>query len=317
MNGSKILVTGATGFIGKQLTNFLASRGFNLTVVVRKETLFFSKEISQFVVDDLSESIDWHDLLIDIDVIIHLAGKAHVIDSNDKKYIREYKKINTDATFSLANQAAKAGVRRFIYMSSARVNGKISCQPLHESDPPHPVGAYASSKYEAELSLINLAKETTLEVVILRPPLVYGPNAIGNFGLLTRWANNKILLPLPLDRVRNSRSMIGLTNLIEFIILCIDHPRAANEIFLISDCDLSTTKLLRKIATAFGKKAILFPVPLGLMIFVLKLLGKENVTSSLFSSFVIDSSKARNLLGWKPLVTMDELLVMTRDQMKK
>jgi len=315
MNDLKILVTGATGFIGKQLTTVLARKGFVLTVVVRKKTHIFPKEINQHIIKDLSRDIDWHDLLCNIDVIVHLAGKVHIVDSQrttlQQKLLQEYKNINTFATLRLAHQAAETNVSRFIYMSSLAVNGKFSYKPFNENDLPNPNGPYAISKYEAELGLINLSKETALEVVVIRPPLVYGPDAAGNFGYLIQWANSKVTFPLPLSRIKNRRSFVGLNNLIDFIICCINHPRAANEVFFISDNqDLSTTEFLSKITNTFGKKGRLFPFPVSLMVLASKLIGKESVAVRLFSTLQVDISKARNLLGWEPFVTIDEQLAI-------
>jgi len=189
------------------------------------------------------------------------------------------------------------------------VNGNQNTQPFLEIDTSNPQEPYAISKYEAEQGLLQLAENSNLEVVIIRPPLVYGNNAPGNFGRLLQWAGARFMLPLPLGAVNNARSLIAIDNLVSFIIICTLHPKAANEIFLISDNDnLSTTQLLKNIAKAFNKKSLLLPVPISWMIFVAKLLGKEADAVRLFSSLVIDSSKARDLLDWHPITTMDEQL---------
>ncbi|MBE8189937.1 MAG: NAD-dependent epimerase/dehydratase family protein [Candidatus Thioglobus sp.] len=193
--------------------------------------------------------------------------------------------------------------------SSIRVNGNQNSQAFLETDAPNPQEAYAISKFEAECGLLELAKKTDLEVVIIRPPLIYGANAAGNFGRLIAWASAKNPLPLPLDSVNNQRSLLAMDNLLDFIILCTTAKKAANEVFLLADDeDLSTTELLQKIAKAFGKKPLLLPIPAGFMIFILGLFGKKADAIRLFSSLQIDNSKAKNLLGWQPLTAADKQL---------
>ena len=186
-------------------------------------------------------------------------------------------------------------------------------KPFCEKDTPNPQGPYAISKYEAELGLLALAKKTSMEVVIIRPPLVYGPNAPGNFGSLVNWLRRGV--PLPLGAINNKRSFVALDNLVSFIAFCVDRsqsPKAANQVFSISDGeDVSTTQLLRKVADALGKEPYLLPVPVGLMIFAARLIGKGDVANRLFDSLQVDSSKARDLLGWQPVITMDEQLNKT------
>jgi nucleoside-diphosphate-sugar epimerase len=305
----KLLITGATGFIGKTLVLELIRQNFNILIAVRQKNSQFPDEVKQFVVGDFESNPDFSTSLIGVDCIIHLAGKAHVIDKTKASVLDEFLKINTELTLNLAKQAVTAKVERFIFLSSIRVNGNQNNQPFLETDTPNPQEPYAVSKYEAEQGLLSLAKNSSLEVVIIRPPLVYGNNAPGNFGRLIQWANFKFILPLPLGAVNNARSMIAIDNLVSFIITCVLHPKSANEIFLISDNDtLSTTQLLKKIAKTFNKKALLLPIPVSWMIFVAKLLGKEADAVRLFSSLIVDSGKARNLLDWYPITTMDEQL---------
>ena len=209
----------------------------------------------------------------------------------------------------MAKQAVAAEVGRFIFLSSIGVNGNQNIRPFLESDIPNPKEPYAISKHEAEQGLLKFTKNSSLEVVIIRPPLVYGSNSPGNFGRLIQWASDKFMLPLPFGAVNNDRSLIAIDNLVSFIIVCTLHPKSANEIFLISDGDsLSTTKLLKRVARAFNKKAILLPVPISWMVFAAKLLGKEADAVRLFSSLAVDSNKARDLLDWHPVTTMDEQL---------
>ena len=306
----KILLTGATGFISKKLIQELLNKDFELSTILRNRVDHCPNKVKQFVVGDFTRDIDYSNALIGIDCVIHLAGKAHVIDKNKASVLDGFRLINTDLTLNLARQAAVAGVNRFVFLSSIRVNGNQNAEPFLESDDPNPQEPYAISKHEAEQGLFKLAKETDLEVVIIRPTLVYGANAPGNFGRLISWASKKYPIPLPLGLVGNSRSLVAIDNLVDFIITCVTHKNAANEVFLISDReDLSTTQLLRKIAKTFDKKVFLLPVPVGLMIFMAGLLGRRADAIRLFSSLRVDSSKAKELLGWDPKITMDEQLL--------
>jgi len=226
--------------------------------------------------------------------------------------LSEYRKVNCDATLRLARAAAESGVKRFVFISSVKVNGEMSDlnAPFTPDDNFIPVDPYSLSKHEAEQGLLHIAKETAMEVVIIRPPLVYGPGVRANFSSMMKWVQKGA--PLPFGAIHNKRSLVALDNLVNFIALCADRnksPKAANEVFLISDNeDVSTAQLLRKVASAFGKKSWLMPVPVSWMTFAAKLLGKEDVAVRLFSSLQVDSSKARDLLGWKPVITMDEQL---------
>ena len=246
-------------------------------------------------------------------MVIHAAARVHMMQDRSANPLAEFRKLNRDATLALAGLAADAGVKRFVFLSSIGVNGNNNMKPFGEKDTPNPQEPYAISKYEAEQGLEALAKKTSMEVVIIRPPLVYGPNAPSNFGSLVNWLRRGV--PLPLGGIHNKRSFVALDNLVSFIALCADRsqsPKAANQVFLISDGeDVSTTQLLRKVAEALGKKPRLLPVPVGLMSFAAKLIGKGDVANRLFGSLRVDSSKARDLLGWKPVITMEEQLNKT------
>jgi len=223
-----ILLTGATGFIGQALVLELLQQGFFLTIVLRKKSNLFADNINQIIVGDLNNDIDWSSILNKIDCIIHLAGKAHVIDQTKVSALDEFRKINTELTLNLAKQAVAAGVERFIFLSSIGVNGNQNNQPFLEIDTPNPQESYAISKYEAEQGLLKLAQNSSLEMVIIRPPLVYGNNAPGNFGRLIQWVSPKFILPLPLGAVNNARSLVAIDNLVSFIITCTLHSKAAN-----------------------------------------------------------------------------------------
>jgi len=308
----KILVTGATGFIGSALVNELVLQKQELICSVRKQSAFLPESINQVIIEDLSISTDWSKSLMGIDTVIHLAARVHVMADDLTNPLAEFRAINRDATLALARMAADTGVKRFIFISSVKVNGEITelNKPFKPNDKCVPDDPYGLSKYEAEQGLLALAKETGMEVVIIRPPLVYGPGVRANFASMMKWINKGV--PLPFGAIHNQRSLIAVDNLVSFIIHCIDYSKAANEIFLISDGeDVSTTELLRKVAKALSKKSRLIPVPVSWMKFVAKLIGKEEVANRLFGSLQVDISKARDLLGWKPVITMDEQLKKT------
>jgi len=310
-----ILVTGTTGFIGRALIKELLNQKFGVIAAVRYLKPCLPKDVLQVNISDLFV-LENAQVMQDVEVVIHCAARVHIMNESDTDPLEAFRKVNTAGTLCLAKQAVDAGVKRFVFISSISVIGSISEKPFSESDATNPERAYAISKYEAELGLLSLAKETDLEVVIIRPPLVYGPNASGNFGSLVRWVNNGI--PLPLGSVYNRRSFVALDNLVSFILLCADckkSPQAANEIFLISDGkDVSTTDLIRKVGKAFGKKQRLIPVSVVLMKYVARLMDKGDVAHSLFGSLQIDSSKARELLKWQPVISMDEQLRKTADE---
>ncbi len=219
--------------------------------------------------------------------------------------LHEFRKVNVDGTLALARQAAAAGLSRFIFISSIGVNGNINTRPFTENDNPGPAEPYAQSKWEAEQGLWEIQRETGIDIVIIRPPLVYGPEAPGNFGSLVRWVERR--MPLPLGAIHNQRSLVALDNLVDLIITCIDHPAASNQVFLAGDGqDLSTTELLRGVAKAMGKPSRLIPVPATLLMQGATLLGKKPVAQRLLGSLQVDISKARSLLGWEPPVSVEE-----------
>jgi len=300
----KVLITGSTGFVGSRLCEVVAHDGWD----VRRAVRHFSGAQDE-VVAELRDDSDWSEALKNIDVVIHLAARVHVMNDNAIDPLTEFRAVNTSATLCFAKQAVESGVKRFIFLSSIKVNGEFTQSGLafKSDDGFIPTDPYGLSKYEAEQGLLELAEQTDMEVVIIRPPLVYGPGVKANFASMVKWVNRGV--PLPLGAVNNKRSLVALDNLVSFVIHCIDHPRAANEVFLVSDGeDVSMSELLRKVAKVFGKKLRLIPVPVCLMIFSAKLIGKGDVASRLFGSLQVDSSKARDLLGWKPVITMDKQL---------
>ncbi len=301
---SKILVTGASGFVGSRLCEVVAHDGWS----VRRAVRHFSGTQDE-VVAELRDDTDWSEALKNIDVVIHLAARVHVMNDDAIDPLSEFRAVNTSATLCFAKQAVESGVKRFIFLSSIKVNGEFTQSGLafKPDDGFIPTDPYGLSKYEAEQGLLELAEQTDMEVVIIRPPLVYGPGVKANFASMVKWVNRGV--PFPFGAVYNKRSLIALDNLVSFIVHCIDHPKAANEVFLVSDGeDVSMSELLRKVAKVFGKKLRLIPIPVCLMIFLAKLIGKGDVASRLFGSLQVDSSKARDLLGWKPVITMDKQL---------
>jgi len=308
-----VLVTGATGFVGKKLCSELSDDGYEVYAAVRKRSCGVLGKIHQVEVPDLTE-FDWSDTLKDINVVIHAAARVHQMNDNAVDSLNEFRCVNTVGTMALARQAIESGVKRFIFLSSIKVNGEVTKigQPFIPSDNSIPIDPYGLSKYEAEQGLLKLAQETAMEVVIIRPPLVYGPNVRANFASMIHWVNKGV--PLPFGAVNNLRSFVALDNLVDFIIHCIHHPKAVNEIFLISDGDdVSITELLKRVANAYKKKILLLPVPAWLMRFLATLVGKDDIASRLLDDLQVDSSKCKDLLGWEPVTSMDEQLAKMMD----
>jgi nucleoside-diphosphate-sugar epimerase len=263
---------------------------------------------SRFIaVGEVNGNTDWAEALQGQHVVVHTAARAHIMDDGAIDPLTEFRSVNVAGTLNFARQAARAGVQRFLFISSIKVNGEQT--PLGgcftADDAPAPEDSYGISKWEAEQGLQALAAETGMEVVIIRPPLVYGPGVKGNFASMIKLVEKG--LPLPLGAIHNKRSLVALDNLVDLIITCIDHPAAANQVFLAGDGeDLSTTELLRGVARAMGKPSRLIPVPAGLLMAGATMLGKKAMAQRLLGSLQADISKARNLLGWAPPLSVEE-----------
>ena len=304
----RVLVTGANGFVGSALCAALANRDYCVRGVVRDPSRSAGLICELTKVGDIGSNTDWSGSLIGVDIVVHLAARVHVMRDSATDPLAEFRRVNVAGTERLALAAATAGVRRFVFLSSVKVNGERG--GYNESDPPAPQDAYGISKHEAELGLRVIAAETGMEVVIIRPPLVYGPGVKANFHALL-WAVARGV-PLPLGAIHNRRSLVALDNLVDFIRTCLDHPVAANQTFLVSDGeDMSTTDLLRRMAHALHVSARLLPVPQGFIEWVAKMLGKEDLSQRLCASLQVDISKARTLLGWQPPVTVEMALRRT------
>ena len=307
----RFLVTGAAGFVGKALAAELVKRGYAVRATTRSAKPVL-KDCEQLCVGAIDGSTQWSDALREVDAVIHLAARVHVMGDSAADPLAAFRQVNTQGTLNLARQAAAAGVKRFVFVSSVKVNGERT-QAGHaftEEDAPNPQDAYGISKQEAEQGLRAVAVETGLEVVIIRPPLVYGPGVQANFAALMRAVQRG--WPLPLRWVRNQRSLVALENLVDFVVTCSTHPKAASQTFLVSDgCDLSTAELVRGLARAAGVTARLFPIPVRVLQAGAGLLGKRAAAQRLCGNLQVDISKAWRLLGWTPPVSVDEGLRRT------
>ena len=302
----KILVTGANGFVGASLCETLREREIPFVGAVRKMTAQ-----SQFEVGELNDATNWIKALSGCDVVIHLAARVHVMDDKSTDPLKDFRAVNVAATLNLARQAVQCGVKRFIFVSSVKVNGEETTgKPFTAFDKPAPVDPYGQSKLEAEIALIELSRITGLEVVIIRPPLVYGPGVLANFLRLMRLV--KMGMPLPLGSIDNRRSMVALDNLIDLLITCTDHSAAKGQIFMVSDDnDVGISELLRMLADAMRKRIILLPVPIRIITGAARLIGKSAMANRLLGSLQVDISHTKSVLGWKPVVTMQESINKT------
>lgn len=308
--GKTVLVTGANGFIGNAVCADLASRAYRVRGVVRRPQRMASQgEFECLSMDEIDANTDWSDALVGVDSIVHLAARVHLMRETASDPLAEFRRTNVALTLNLARQAAAAGVRRFVFISSIKVNGEVTPvgQPFTAEDVPHPTDPYGISKLEAEQGLLALAAETGLEVVIIRPVLVYGPGVKANFRSMMRWLLKGF--PLPFGALPNRRSFVALGNLADLIAICAQHPAAANQIFLAGDGeDLSISGLLHRTGAALGKPARLIPVPVVFLRAGARLVGQEAVIQRLCDSLQVDISKTQHLLGWEPPVGVDDAL---------
>ncbi len=314
----KVLLTGASGFVGGAVASrLLACPGTELIVAVRSKLGGIPAFVSVTQFTELDGATDWSESLEGVDVIIHTAARVHVMTDTSNDPLRAYREVNVNGTLNLASQAVQAGVRRFVFVSSIKVNGEAT-QPgqiFSADDVPSPMDPYGVSKLEAEQGLREIEAQTGMEVVIVRPPLVYGPGVKANFAAMMRWVARGI--PLPLGAIHNARSMVALDNLVDLLVNCINHPAAAGKTFLVSDGeDVSTTELLRRTANAMGKKALLLPVPALVFKWGAVILGKYDVAQRLTGSLQVDITKTRRLLGWNPPLTLDQGLKKAVEGMK-
>jgi nucleoside-diphosphate-sugar epimerase len=304
----KVLVTGANGFVGKAVLIRLNSMG-GVTAIgsVRHAAMFADARAPTVTVGELSAQTDWSGALTGVRGVVHTAARVHVLKEAAAEPLEEFRKINVQGSLNLAQQAAEAGVRRFVFVSSIKVNGEatqLGC-PFTADDKPSPVDAYGVTKMEAEQGLREIALQTGMNVVIIRPPLVYGPGVKGNFAAMMR--SLKRGLPLPLGAIHNQRSLVSLDNLVDLIFTCLIHPAAANQTFLVSDGeDVSTTELLRRMCLALSCSAHLIPVPLSWLKLVAAGVRRQDLALRLCGSLQVDITKTRRLLGWSPPVSLDE-----------
>lgn len=313
MSSKTFLVTGGSGFLGRALIERLVQLpDCSVVAPVRATSAVLPAGVRQLPLTSLNGTNVWSEALTDVDVVVHAAARVHVMKEVASDPLGAFREVNTEATLNLARQAAASGTKRFIFISSIKVNGE-GAEPgtvYSADDVPAPIDPYGISKLEAEQGLKELAADTGMEVVIIRPVLVYGPGVKANFLSMMRWLYRGV--PLPFGAVHNHRSLVAIDNLVDFIVTCSDHPAAANQVFLVSDGeDVSTTQLLRKLAGALGKPAILLPIPAWLMSGAAALLGQRALSDRILGSLQVDISKNRQLLGWTPPVTLDKALSLT------
>lgn len=314
-----LLVTGANGFVGRALVSRLASRGQPQVIAgVRQAGADVPAGARQVFVPSLGAMADWTTALKGVGQVVHAAARVHVMDEADTDPLAAFRRVNTEGTLALAQQAAQAGVRRFVFISSIKVNGEQTApgQPFAADQPVMPTDPYGLSKHEAEQGLLRIARDTAMEVVIIRPVLVYGPGVGANFASMMQWLSRGV--PLPLGAVNNRRSLVSVDNLVDLITVCLDHPNAANQIFLVSDGeDLSTTDLLRRLGQHLGRRPWLLPVPPHLLARFARLIGRTSITQRLLGSLQVDIAKNHQMLGWQPPQPLEQALAMTANAFKE
>jgi nucleoside-diphosphate-sugar epimerase len=308
----KVLVTGATGFVGGFLCRTLMDAGWSVrgTLLEGEDPASLAFGVEPAPVAPLGEATDWRAALAEVDTVIHLAARVHIMDDPAADPLRAFRQVNVAGSLKLGREAARAGVRRLVFISSIKVNGEESVSPYRHDSPVHPVDPYGISKWEAELGLREIARHSGLELVVLRPPLVYGPGVKANFFNLLKVVHRGI--PLPLGSIDNRRSLVFVGNLVDALARCADHPAAAGGTYLVSDGDdVSSAELARRIGRALGAPARIFPVPVPLMKLAGMLTGKGAAVQRLTGSLVVDTSALARDLGWRPPFTMDQGLQET------
>ncbi|GIU46648.1 UDP-glucose 4-epimerase [Shewanella colwelliana] len=307
-----ILVTGGTGFVGDHLLKRLLADGFEPLCLVRVNS---DLPVESYVIPDLNSQTRFDNVFRGIDLVIHCAARVHAMNDQSSNLLDEFREVNTAGTINLARQAVDAGVKRFIFVSTIKVNGESTAigKPFTESDDRCPEDFYGKSKSEAEVQLLELAKETGLEVVIIRPTLVYGPGVKANFASLLKLVSKG--LPLPFGCIKdNKRSLVSVKNLVDLIVTCVDHPKAANQVFLVSDDhDISTAEMVKHMSQAQGKSCRLLPVPLWCYRLVGKFTGKMDVVDRLLGSLQVDITHTKNTLGWTPPQTLEDCFKETAE----
>ncbi len=309
---NSVFVTGASGFVGRALVERLVADNTPCVAAVRRHVDSIPASVKTVNFDALDESFDWSTALVGQAVVVHCAARVHVMNDTVADPLAEFRKVNVGGTLHLAAQAAAAGVKRFVFVSSIKVNGDGTQpgSPYTADDVPGPTDPYGVSKREAEDGLRALAEKTGMEVVIIRPVLVYGPGVKANFLSMMRWLDKGV--PLPFGAIGNSRSLVAIDNLVDLIVTCITHPAAANQTFLASDGqDLSTTGLLTKMAEALNKRAYLLPVPGFMLKVAAAAVGKKDLSQRLLGSLQVDIAKTKALLQWQPPVSVDAALRAT------
>ena len=310
---SCILVTGANGFVGSKLCQVLIDNSDTVHAITRRQNFpLETSTLKYFSVNNIGSDTQWERALDRVDCVIHLAARVHVMLDSSSNPLAIYREVNTVGTMNLARQALKAGVKRFIYISSIKVNGESTSKntSFKASDETFPTDPYAISKYEAEQQLFELTKNTNMSIVVIRPPLVYGPGVKANFFSMMRWVNKEI--PLPLGLIHNKRSLVALDNLVDLILVCSTHKAAVNQVFLVSDGnDLSVTQLLQSMAKALDKTSRLIPVPVWLLRLGATILRQTNISNRLLDSLQVDMRKTQELLNWEPSITAEEALKET------
>jgi nucleoside-diphosphate-sugar epimerase len=318
---TSLLLTGATGFVGQGILKQALKQSLDVSCVSRQKMRILNGSnglMQNILIQDLAPDTDWSMSLSGITTVLHCAARVHVMQETSADPLTLFRQVNVAATMNLARQAALAGVRQFIFISSVKVNGEQTTlgHPYTEESKPQPEDAYGISKYEAELALLELGRNTGMAITIIRPPLVYGPGVRANFLSLLQSVRRG--LPLPLGRIHNKRSFVYLDNLVSLVLCCLDNPKASNQVFLASDGeDLSTTELLQACATALGVQSRLLPFPASLLSFAARLLGKKSMADRLCQSLQVDISKAKQVLNWTPPYTVAQGLLATVENLKQ